>query len=314
MSGPLPRVPFVSSGESRKDCFTTNKRPLRRPPELCPGVYLGYDNAPPGLPQRRVLAKDGKRVVVELLPHKARQVETPLDLEMNFRETTLPFGFHEERKVEVDMEEWIGVKDFMTPPEVQLGGRVPVPGYFICWTRRLCPAPNEESFPRNGQCFKNAARDCVSKNGMDKWALLLNQKLTKRILEKIKNQSGQGDGWRVPTLDNLLFGEVGIHRDPKYGPRPKKFKPERFLLSRAQTAGSAIRVDAVLGWGEDRSGIWDALRWALHKFRGFFFKASISPRPLDIPGHSEGPGITMQGQTIKALLSPPCPPRSMGRD
>ncbi|XP_031112179.1 xanthotoxin 5-hydroxylase CYP82C4-like [Ipomoea triloba] len=105
----LPRVLGVSSWEAVKDCFTTNDKAFAGRPNICAGVYLGYDNAALAFTNGAFWRKMRKMVVVELLS------TTKLDKwkhiwisEMNFSVKQLYRSVTKNRKVEVDMEEWIG--------------------------------------------------------------------------------------------------------------------------------------------------------------------------------------------------------------
>nr|WMZ41167.1 cytochrome P450 family 82 subfamily G polypeptide 3 [Ipomoea batatas] len=105
----LPRVLVVSSWEAVKDCFTTNDKAFAGRPNICAGVYLGYDNAALAFTNGAFWRKMRKMVVVELLS------TTKLDKwkhiwisEMNFSVKQLYRSVTKNRKVEVDMEEWIG--------------------------------------------------------------------------------------------------------------------------------------------------------------------------------------------------------------
>lgn len=105
----LPRVLVVSSWEAVKDCFTTNDKAFAGRPNICAGVYLGYNNAALAFTNGAFWRKMRKMVVVELLS------STKLDKwkhiwisEMNFSVKELYNSVTKNSKIEVDMEEWIG--------------------------------------------------------------------------------------------------------------------------------------------------------------------------------------------------------------
>nr|GMD61145.1 cytochrome P450 82C4-like [Ipomoea batatas] len=313
----LPRVLVVSSWEAVKDCFTTNDKAFAGRPNICAGVYLGYDNAALAFTNGAFWRKMRKMVVVELLS------TTKLDKwkhiwisEMNFSVKQLYRSVTKNRKVEVDMEEWIGYVNLNFISKIVAKKRY---NYSV-----------EHGFDnQDAVVLRQAFKDFMTLTGefssADAFPFRIFHWLDIEGLVRTMKKVSDGtdvilQGW---IDEHVRRGPLPAGEDPDFIDIMMKEVDEEFLAGQNYTRDIIIKATAVsgpdglarqFGWmpfGLGRRscpGSAYALKMAHFIFarllQGFDF-ATPSDMPVDM---SEGPGITMpKAKPIKALLTPRLP-------